>query len=84
MTDAELEKVLNFKTRSNQQCRVLGNKIKIDIFRGSKILKSQRKVAELSVPRSKAEQLLNADKFAWYRHVQELDFDLGISYSRFD
>jgi len=84
MTNQQLAERLTYPLLVNQVCRVVGDTVVIDVHRGSKILGSQRKVAEIKLPKSEAESILAQGQTMWYRHVQGLDGDLGISYSRFD
>ena len=75
---------LTYPLLVNQVCRVIGQTVIIDIHRGSRTLRTQRKVAEIKLPKSEAENILARGDSEWFRHVQGLDGDLGISYSRFD
>jgi hypothetical protein len=84
MTNQQLAERLTYPLRVNQVCRVVGDTVVIDIHRGSKYLGSQRKVAEIKIPKREAENVFAQGQTEWYRHVQRLDGDLGISYSRFD
>lgn len=84
MTNQQLAERLTYPLLVNQVCRVSGNDVIIDIHRGSKYLGSQRKVAEIKIPKTEALSVFEQGQTEWYRHVQRLDGDLNISYSRFD
>lgn len=82
--ETSLAERLTYPLLVNQVCRIVGQTVIIDIYRGSKTLRTQRKVAEIKLPTAEAESILAHGNSEWYRHVQSLDGDLGISYSRFD
>ena len=75
---------LTYPLLNNQVCRITGETLIIDIFRGSKTLRTQRKVAEIKMLLKEAKAILEQGNNAWFRHVQDLDHDLDISYSRYD
>lgn len=84
MDNQQLAERLTYPLLVNQVARVDGQKVVIDIFRGSKTLRNQRKVAEIELPLDEAVAIFEQGQSEWYRHIQRLDGDLGISYSRFD
>jgi hypothetical protein len=63
MQDEELKKLINFQLTTNQEARVMGNDVEIDLFRGSSIRRNRAKMASLRFPKAQIIDAIITDTF---------------------
>ncbi len=72
----QLTTEMNQQTSSNQEARINGSSVIIDIFRGSMIRRNRHKVAELKFSLSDIEQAIKDDTF--FDLINESELKLNI------
>lgn len=64
MRDKELEIKINYQLTTNQEVRVVGDRVEIDVFRGSAIRRNRTKMATLNFSTLEVIKALSADTFS--------------------